>query len=184
MAPPSWIKMLWRTLQVSGFIVHLKYTAFPLPQRRDFLIMDYAMSQDTNKEDLSSIARVRGRGSSPDLRFKLGTCNYCTYRIFQKKDIPARAPRAILFCRPDTGQTVHIPQQTNIAKLRTLSKLVCTMAASPCPVTPRNLCAWPAALIASIATCVSPPVPLAHKHTRKQEHDQQQIPVRQYINNE
>ena len=45
---------------MSGFTVHLKYTTIPLPRQRGFLIMDYDMSQGANKEDLSSISRVRG----------------------------------------------------------------------------------------------------------------------------
>jgi hypothetical protein len=53
--------MLWRTLQVLEFTVHLKYTTIPIPQRRDYLIMEYAMSKGATKEDLSSISRVRGQ---------------------------------------------------------------------------------------------------------------------------
>ena len=39
LAPISWVKILWRTLQVSGFTVHLTYTPIPFPRRRDYLIM-------------------------------------------------------------------------------------------------------------------------------------------------
>ena len=60
LAPLSWVKMLWRTLQVSGFTVHLTYTTIPLPQTGDYLIMEYAMSKGATKEDLLSISRVRG----------------------------------------------------------------------------------------------------------------------------
>ena len=52
--------MFWRTLQVSGFTVHLRYTPIPLPRRRDYLIMNYAMSKGATKKDLSSMSRVRG----------------------------------------------------------------------------------------------------------------------------
>ena len=52
--------MLWRTLQVSGFTVHLTYTPIPFLRRRDYLIMEYAMSKGATKEDLSRISRVRG----------------------------------------------------------------------------------------------------------------------------
>ena len=44
LAPLSWIKMLWSTLQVSEFTVHLKCTTILFPRRRDVLIMDYIMS--------------------------------------------------------------------------------------------------------------------------------------------
>ena len=59
LAPLSWVKMRWRTLQVSGFTVHLTYTPTPFPRRRDYLIMEYAMSKGATKEDLLSISRVR-----------------------------------------------------------------------------------------------------------------------------
>ena len=53
--------MLWRTLQVSGFTVHLTYTTIPLPRRGGYLIMEYAMNKGaTKEEDLLSISRVRG----------------------------------------------------------------------------------------------------------------------------
>ena len=32
MAPLSWVKMLWRTLQVTGFELHLKYESIPFPR--------------------------------------------------------------------------------------------------------------------------------------------------------
>ena len=34
LAPLSWVKMLWRTLQLSGFIVHLTYTPIPFPGKK------------------------------------------------------------------------------------------------------------------------------------------------------
>ena len=52
--------MLWRTLPVSGFTVYLTYTPIPLLWRRDYLVMEYAMSKGATKEDLFSISRVRG----------------------------------------------------------------------------------------------------------------------------
>ena len=60
LASLSWVKMLWRTLKVSEFTVHLTYTPIHFPQRRDYLIMEYAMSKGATKEDLLSISRVRG----------------------------------------------------------------------------------------------------------------------------
>ena len=60
LAPLSWVKMLWRTLQVSGFTVHLTYTTIPLPRRGDYLIMEYALSKGATNEERSSMSRVRG----------------------------------------------------------------------------------------------------------------------------
>ena len=61
LAPLSWIKMLWKTLQVTGFQVHLKYDELPLPRRGDVVVMEYAMSMGLDKEDLLSISRVKGK---------------------------------------------------------------------------------------------------------------------------
>ena len=60
LTPLSWVKMLRITIQVSGFTVHLICTPIPSPQRRDCLIMEYAMSKGATKEALLSISRVRG----------------------------------------------------------------------------------------------------------------------------
>ena len=60
LAPLSLIEMFWRTLQLSGSTVHLTYTPIPFPQRRGYLIMEYAMSKGATKEDLLSTSRVRG----------------------------------------------------------------------------------------------------------------------------
>ena len=40
LAPLSWIKMLWRTLQVTGFELHLEYKELPFPRIGDRLVMD------------------------------------------------------------------------------------------------------------------------------------------------
>ena len=53
--------MLWRTLQVTGFQVHLKYDELPHPRRGDAVVMEYAMSMGLDKEDLWSILRVKGK---------------------------------------------------------------------------------------------------------------------------
>ena len=39
LAPLSWMKMLWRTLQVPGFVVRLKYETIPNTRRGDYFIM-------------------------------------------------------------------------------------------------------------------------------------------------
>jgi hypothetical protein len=54
--------MLWRTFQVSGFTVHLKYTTVPILilRKKDFPIMEYAMRKGASKEELLSTSRVSG----------------------------------------------------------------------------------------------------------------------------
>ena len=59
-APLSWVKMLWRTLHVCGFQLHLRYDEIPLPRSNDKVIMELAMEMNLDKEMLKSIARVRG----------------------------------------------------------------------------------------------------------------------------
>ena len=61
LAPLSWIKMLWRTLQVAGFQVHLTYNELPHPRREDVVVMEYAMRMGLDKEDILSISRVKGK---------------------------------------------------------------------------------------------------------------------------
>ena len=53
--------MLWKTLQVTGFQVHLKYSELPLPRRGDVVVMEYATSMGLDKEDLLSMSRVKGK---------------------------------------------------------------------------------------------------------------------------
>ena len=62
LASLSWVKMQWKTLQVTGFQVHLKYNELPLPRRGDVVVMEYAtMSMGLDKEDLLSMTRVKGK---------------------------------------------------------------------------------------------------------------------------
>ena len=51
--------MLWRTLQVTGLQVHLKYDELPHPRQGDVAAMEYAMSMGLDKEDLLSVSRVK-----------------------------------------------------------------------------------------------------------------------------
>ena len=53
--------MLWRTLQVTGFQLHLKYEEIPLPRRGDVVIVEFAMEGGLSKEDLLSMSRVKGK---------------------------------------------------------------------------------------------------------------------------
>ena len=59
LAPLSWVKMLWRTLQATGFQVHLKYDELPCPRRGDVVVMEFAMSIGLDKEDLMYMSRVK-----------------------------------------------------------------------------------------------------------------------------
>ena len=59
-APLSWVKMLWRTLHVCGFELHLRYDEMTFPRRRDRIVMEMAMEMISDKNVLESIARVRG----------------------------------------------------------------------------------------------------------------------------
>ena len=61
MAPLSWVKMLWRTLRVTGFQVHLKYGEWPDPRRGDVVVMKFAMSMGLDKENLRSMSNVKGK---------------------------------------------------------------------------------------------------------------------------
>ena len=61
MAPLSWVKMLWRTLQVTGFELHLEHEVIPCPRKGDLLIMDRLREMAGNNVDhLAKLARVRG----------------------------------------------------------------------------------------------------------------------------
>ena len=53
--------MLWRTLQVTGFQLYLKYNELPHPRCGDVVVMEFAMSMGLDKEDLMSMSRVKGR---------------------------------------------------------------------------------------------------------------------------
>ena len=61
MAPLSWVKMLWLTLQVTDFQVHLKYDELPYPRRRDVVVMEFTMSMGLDKENIMSMSRAKGR---------------------------------------------------------------------------------------------------------------------------
>ena len=52
--------MLYRSLQVSGFKVHLKYDVVLILRRGDLLIMEVATNKGVIKEELLSISRSRG----------------------------------------------------------------------------------------------------------------------------
>ena len=59
MVPLSWMKVLWQTLQVTGFEVHLNYETMELPRERDMIIMVWIMSACDDMDKLMAAARVR-----------------------------------------------------------------------------------------------------------------------------
>ena len=50
LAPVSWVKMLWRKLQATGFQVHLKYDELPCPRQGNVVVMEVAMSMGLGKK--------------------------------------------------------------------------------------------------------------------------------------
>ena len=60
MAPLSWMKVVWKTLQVTGFEVHLNYETMELPRERDMIIMVWIMNMCDDLDKLMAATRVRG----------------------------------------------------------------------------------------------------------------------------
>ena len=58
--PVSWIKMLWKTLHVSGLGVHLKYETTKAPRRGDRVLVGMTMEVCKDEGTLLSFCRVRG----------------------------------------------------------------------------------------------------------------------------
>lgn len=58
--PLSWIKMLWQTLEVSSFELHLEFYVILLPRRGDRVMMELIMEHIKNQDQLKTLARVRG----------------------------------------------------------------------------------------------------------------------------
>jgi len=59
-APLSWTKMLWRTLSVSGFSLHLEYEMMASPRVGDKVVADMFQEYSADKDILTSLQRVRG----------------------------------------------------------------------------------------------------------------------------
>ena len=59
-SPLSWIKILWRTLQESGFEIHLKYDVICHPRWGDSIKIEFGTEQGIDKKDLPSILKGRG----------------------------------------------------------------------------------------------------------------------------
>ena len=60
LAPLSWGKMLWRSLNHFNVNIHMKYDTIPFPRQHDKLVMEILMSTGMSKKGLSSLNRCRG----------------------------------------------------------------------------------------------------------------------------
>ena len=59
-APLSWTKMMWKTLKVSGFSLHLDYEDIPLPRMGDKVVANMFQEYSSDKDLLMSLQRMRG----------------------------------------------------------------------------------------------------------------------------
>ena len=60
MAPLFWVKVLWKTLDVTGFELHLQHEETPIPRDRDKIIMVMMTEVCNDLDQLKSMTRVRG----------------------------------------------------------------------------------------------------------------------------
>ena len=61
LASLSWVKMLWRTLQVTGFEIYLDYGEIVIPRKRDFVLREKFMeSTSGDVEEMKALSRVQG----------------------------------------------------------------------------------------------------------------------------
>ena len=58
-APLSWVKMLWRTLHVAHFEIHLEHQVIPVPRVRDCVLMQFFMDRGSDIDELKSLSRMR-----------------------------------------------------------------------------------------------------------------------------
>ena len=60
LAPLSWVKMLWRSLDAFNIQLHMKYHCLPLPRERDQVIMEIILDGGFSTEEIKSLSRCRG----------------------------------------------------------------------------------------------------------------------------
>ncbi len=60
LAPLSWVKMFWRSLDKFNIQLHMKYTILPLPQERDQFIMEIILESVSLMAAIKSLNRCRG----------------------------------------------------------------------------------------------------------------------------
>ena len=59
LAPRSWVKMLWKSLDRAQVKVHMKYDTIPAPREMDKTVMAICMEQGADKEKLLRLNRCR-----------------------------------------------------------------------------------------------------------------------------
>ena len=59
LAPLSWVKMLWRTAEMTSVNIQMRYDEIPFPREGDELLMDVFDSTDPSEDDMKSFCRVR-----------------------------------------------------------------------------------------------------------------------------
>ena len=60
LAPLSWVKMLWRSLDTFNIRLHMEFRCIPLPRERDQVLMELILDSGLSKEDIKSLSRCRG----------------------------------------------------------------------------------------------------------------------------
>lgn len=59
LAPLSWVKMLWRTVEMTSVDIQMRYDEIPLPREGDELLIDIFDRSNPSEPDALSFCRVR-----------------------------------------------------------------------------------------------------------------------------
>jgi hypothetical protein len=60
LAPLSWVKMLWRSLDTFNIQLHMNYHPLPFPRKRDQVIMEIFLDGVSSTAEIKSLSRCRG----------------------------------------------------------------------------------------------------------------------------
>ncbi len=60
LAPLSWVKMLWRSLDTFNIQLHMKYPPLPFPREQDQVIMEIILGKVSSLAEIQTISRCRG----------------------------------------------------------------------------------------------------------------------------
>jgi len=60
LAPLSWVKVLWQSLDNFNIQLYMKYPSLPLPRERDLVIAEMFLDSALSNQDLQSLHRCRG----------------------------------------------------------------------------------------------------------------------------
>jgi hypothetical protein len=60
LAPLSWVKMLWQSMDAFNIQLHMKYLGLPIPRERDQVVMELILDGAFSTEDIKSLNRCRG----------------------------------------------------------------------------------------------------------------------------